>query len=165
VDVVVGGALAGNNRIDLGSGKDVLYIGNNDQSFGGSGDDILDATDATGYRASGGSGNDTFYLGSNGRALGGSGNDRFFASTGGGNILSGGAGVDAFWIYNAEAPASANTILDFQAGTDVIGIQGASFKFADLVRTANSIGFGGSTFAILTGVDTSTLTSANFVFQ
>lgn len=165
VDVPVGGVLAGNNRIDTGSGKDVIYIANNDRVFGSAGDDILDATEATGYRASGGEGNDTFYLGSNGKALGGDGNDKFFAAAGGDNLLSGGAGVDQFWIYNAEAPAKPNTILDFQAGTDIIGIQGASFKFADLVRNGDKIALGGNTLAVLTGVDTSTLTSANFVFQ
>jgi serralysin len=165
VDVPVGGVLVSNNRIDTGTGKDVIDIANNDRVFGSAGDDILDATEASGYRASGGAGNDTFYLGSNGKALGGDGNDKFFAAAGGDNLLSGGAGVDQFWIYNAEAPSKPNTILDFQAGTDVIGIQGASFKFADLVRTSDRIALGGNTLAVLTGVDTSTLTSANFVFQ
>jgi 2',3'-cyclic-nucleotide 2'-phosphodiesterase (5'-nucleotidase family) len=165
VDIPIAGGLAGNNRIDAGRGRDTIDVGNKDRVFGSAGDDILDATDARGYRASGGAGNDTFYLGSDGKALGGDGNDRFFAAAGGGNTLSGGVGVDAFWLYNGESPASASTILDFQVGTDVIGIQGAAFQFADLVRTGNNIGFGGSTFATLTGVDTSTLTAANFVFQ
>jgi secreted PhoX family phosphatase len=164
VDSVIGGALASNNRIDTGSGADIIYVANNDRVFGQSGDDRFEATDASGYRASGGAGNDTFYLGTDGRALGGDGNDKFYVGSGGGNLLSGGAGADQFWIYNAEAPTSSNTVLDFQIGTDVLGVSGASFKFADLARTGNSIAFGGTTLATLTGVDTSTLTASNFAF-
>ena len=164
VDSVIGGALAGNNRIDAGSGADTIYVANNDRVFGQAGDDVFEATDASGYRISGGAGNDTFYLGSGGRALGGDGNDKFYAGTGGGNTLSGGAGADQFWIYNAEAPASANTVVDFQIGTDVLGFSGASFKFDQLIRTGDTIAFGGSTIATLSGIDTSTLTSSNFSF-
>jgi Ca2+-binding RTX toxin-like protein len=79
-------------------------------------------------------------------------------------LLSGGAGTDQFWIYNAETPTAANTILDFQAGTDVIGIQGASFKFTDLVRTGNNIAINNNVIATLTGVDTTSLNAASFVF-
>ncbi len=164
VDSVIGGALAGNNRIDAGSGADTVYVANNDRVFGQAGDDVFEATDASGYRISGGAGNDTFYLGSGGRALGGDGNDKFYAGTGGGNTLSGGAGADQFWIYSAEAPASANTIVDFQIGTDVLGFSGASFKFDQLVRTGETIAFGGSTIATLSGIDTSALTASNFSF-
>jgi alkaline phosphatase len=156
---------ARNNRIDAGRGNDTIYVSRNDRAFGSEGNDIFDAVDGKGNnRMSGGAGNDIFYLGSNDRALGGDGNDKFFVGSGGGNILSGGAGADQFWIYNAEAPASSNTVIDFQIGTDVIGISGASFKFADLTRTGNAIAYGGTILATLTGVDTSTLTSANFAF-
>jgi serralysin len=166
VDSVIGGALASGNRIDTGSGADTIFVANNDRAFGGSGDDVLDASDATGYRASGGAGNDTFFLGSNGRALGGDGDDKLFVGTGGGNLLSGGGGADQFWIFGGEAPASANTVLDFQAGTDVIGFQGAGagVGFAQLTRTGNTIALGGVTIATFTGVDTTTLTAANFAF-
>ncbi len=165
VDTVIAGALASNNRVDTGSGNDTIYIANSDRVFGSAGNDTFEATDARDYRASGGAGNDTFYLGTNGRNLGGDGDDKFFATTGGGNILSGGAGADQFWIYGGEAPASSNTVLDFQAGTDVIGIQsGGVIKFADLVRTGNTIAIGGNTIATFTGVETSTLTAANFAF-
>jgi Ca2+-binding RTX toxin-like protein len=135
-------------------------------AFGSAGDDIFDAKDGKGgNRMSGGAGNDTFFLGSNDRALGGDGNDRFFVGTGGSNLLSGGAGADQFWLYNGEAPTSANTILDFQIGTDVLGINaGGAIKFADLTRTGNDIAIRGNTLATLTGVDTTTLTASNFVF-
>jgi serralysin len=163
VDSVISGVLASGNRIDTGSDADTIYVANNDRVFGQAGDDIFEAGDASGYRASGGAGNDTFYLGKNGRALGGDGNDRFFVGSGGSNLLSGGVGADQFWIANGEAPASANIVLDFQVGTDVLGFIGG-VKFADLTRTGNNIGIGGNTIATLTGVDTTTLTAANFAF-
>ncbi|MFM7367381.1 MAG: hypothetical protein ACKO2Z_06180, partial [Sphaerospermopsis kisseleviana] len=61
VDVPAGGVLAGNNRIFTGSGADAIYVGDGDRAFGGSGNDTLDATEASGYRLSGGAGNDTFF--------------------------------------------------------------------------------------------------------
>ncbi len=166
VDVPAGGVLAGNNRIFTGSGIDTIDVGNGDRVFGGSGDDILDATEASGYRVSGGAGNDIFYLGADGRALGGDGDDQFFVQEGGGNLISGGAGADQFWIVNGDLPAAANTILDFSMGTDVLGIggQGAGFGFDDLTLTGNSIAIGATTVAILNGVNTATLTAANFAF-
>jgi phosphodiesterase/alkaline phosphatase D-like protein len=171
VDIAIAGNLASNNRVDLGSGDDVIYVANADRIFGSTGDDVLDATDAKDYRASGGAGNDTFFLGINGRALGGDGNDKFFASTGGGNLLSGGAGVDQFWIANGDIPAAANTILDFQIGTDVVGIQGIGANATNIVLAqvgANtSIGFGGQTLAVLNGIQANSLTPSNpgqFIF-
>jgi uncharacterized protein YjiK/2',3'-cyclic-nucleotide 2'-phosphodiesterase (5'-nucleotidase family)/phosphodiesterase/alkaline phosphatase D-like protein len=171
VDNTTIGNLASNNRVDLGSGNDLIDIANADLVFGSVGDDVLDATDAKDYRASGGAGNDTFYLGTNGRALGGDGNDKFFASIGGGNLLSGGAGVDQFWITNGDIPTAANTILDFQIGTDVIGIQGIGAKANDIVLAQvgadTSISLGGQTLAVLKGIQANSLTPGNpgqFVF-
>jgi glycerophosphoryl diester phosphodiesterase len=166
VDVPFAGSRAGDNRIATGSGADTVFVGNGDRTFGGSGNDTLDATEATGYRLSGGAGNDTFYLGANGRALGGDGDDKFFVQEGGNNIISGGAGADQFWIVNGDLPTAANTILDFSMGTDVLGIagQGAGFGFDDLTLSGNSVAIGATTVAILNGVNTATLTAANFAF-
>ncbi|OIP74953.1 MAG: hypothetical protein AUK48_08650 [Oscillatoriales cyanobacterium CG2_30_44_21] len=168
VDSQFGGVLASGNRIDTGSGADTITISNNDRAFGGSGDDEFFAQGVSGFRISGGAGDDTFFVAdsSNGRVLGGAGDDKIYISgnLGGGNLLSGGAGADQFWIFGGEAPASANTVTDFVSGTDVIGFQGASFGFADLVRTGNTIAFGGKTIATFTGVDTASLTAANFAF-
>ena len=163
VDTPIAGAKAGNNRVDGGSGNDTLYIANGDVTFGSAGNDVLDATDASNYRLSGGAGDDTFYLGTNGRALGGDGNDKFFAGTGGGNILSGGAGADQFWLFNAEAPTKPNTVIDFQAGTDVIGISGG-VTFADITRTGDTLAVNNSIIAVLSGIDTTILTASSFVF-
>ncbi len=166
VDVPTGGSRAGDNRIATGSGADTVFVGDGDRAFGGSGDDILDATEASNYRVSGGVGNDIFFLGADGRALGGEGDDQFFVQEGGNNIISGGAGADQFWIVNGDLPAAANTILDFSMGTDVLGIagQGAGFGFDDLTLSGNSIIINGTTVAVLNGVNTATLTAANFAF-
>ena len=162
----VSSPIAGRNRIDSGSGNDTIFAGNNDVVFGSSGNDHLEARDVSGYRLSGGVGDDTFYLGSNGRALGGDGNDKFYVSLGGGNLISGGAGADQFWIVNAELPKAANTVLDFQKGTDVIGVLGISSSSLTLnVLNGNTeIGLLGQTVAIVNGV-TGLDINTNFVFQ
>ena len=166
VDVPFGGSKTGDNRVFAGSGKDTIFFFFFDRTFGGSGNDQLDATDASNYRLSGGAGNDIFYLGANGRALGGDGDDKFFVQEGGGNLLSGGAGADEFWILTGDLPDVANTIVDFQKGTDVLGIggQGAGFDFSDLTLRGNSIAIGTTTIAVLNGINTSSLTAANFAF-
>ncbi|NUN65608.1 ExeM/NucH family extracellular endonuclease [Pseudanabaena biceps] len=157
--------LSRNNRVDLGSGNDTIYVSQNDRVFGSSGNDTFDALDSKGgNRISGGAGDDTFFLGTGDRALGGDGTDKFFASEGGGNLLSGGAGSDQFWIFTGDIVKSANTIIDFQIGTDVIGFKGASFGLADLVRTGNNIAVGGSVIATFTGVNTGSLEASSFVF-
>jgi alkaline phosphatase len=154
-----------NNRIDAGSGNDVIYVTRNDRAFGGDGDDTFEAGDSLGgNRMSGGAGMDTFNLGSGDRALGGDGDDKFYAGSGGGNLLSGGAGMDQFWIFNTQAPTSANTVLDFQAGTDKIGISGGVMSIAGLTFTGSNILIGGTTIATLTGITTSTLTASDFAF-
>ncbi len=146
VDSTLAGASAGANRIFTGSDNDVIYLAHQDRVFAGTGDD-------------------TFYLGTAGRAIGGQGNDTFYANEGGDNLLSGGAGSDAFWITTGELP-SANTILDFTKGEDVIGVagQGANFGFDDLGFSGNDILIGDKAIATLIGVDTNTLTAEDFAF-
>ena len=177
VDTVLGASspFAGNNIVDLGSGDDTIFVNKGDRTFGSDGNDTFDARDGQGgNRISGGVGDDTFYLGSNDRALGGDGKDIFRVSLGGGNLISGGAGADQFWIVNAELPSSANTVLDFQLGTDVIGIQGAvSLGITTSTLQLNQVGadtaiiFNNQTLATLTGIQASSLSltdSKQFVF-
>jgi 2',3'-cyclic-nucleotide 2'-phosphodiesterase (5'-nucleotidase family) len=165
---VAASTIAGDNRVDAGSGKDTIFVNKNDRLFGGDGDDTFEATDSKGgNRLSGGAGNDFFYLGSGDRSLGGDGNDQFFVSSGGNNLLSGGAGADIFNIVTAGTiPSAANTILDFQAGTDTIKLNGlgAGFGLANLTRSGNNIAINGSVIATLTGVQTLDLGAANFQF-
>ncbi|MTJ51996.1 hypothetical protein FJR38_04590, partial [Anabaena sp. UHCC 0253] len=166
---------AGNNNIDLGSGNDTVFVNKGDRIFGSDGNDTFDARDGQGgNRISGGAGDDQFWLGSNDRALGGDGNDIFRVSLGGSNLISGGAGADQFWIVNAELPKAANTILDFQVGTDVIGINGAvSLGITTSTLNLNQIGadttivFNNQTLATLTGIQASSLSLTDpkhFVF-
>ncbi|WP_309734207.1 alkaline phosphatase [Chamaesiphon sp. OTE_75_metabat_556] len=166
---------ARNNTVDAGKGDDTIFVSRNDTVFGGEGNDTFYAIDGKGEnRMSGGAGNDTFYLGSNDRALGGDGNDKFYAGSGGGNTLSGGAGADQFWIATGSLPSSANTIADFQIGTDVIGISGSkslgiSSSTLKLNQTSadTTINFGTQTLAVLTGIQASSLNTSNssqFVF-
>jgi serralysin len=174
IDSVIAGALASGNRVDAGGGTDTIYVANNDRVFGQAGDDIFEASDAKGYRVSGGAGNDTLFLGANGSALGGDGNDKLFVGTGGGNFLSGGAGADQFWIANAELPGADNKIVDFQIGTDVIGIQASkSLGISATTLTVAQVGadtavnFGGKTLATLVGIQATSLSTSNagqFVF-
>jgi alkaline phosphatase len=162
---------ARNNRIDAGKGDDVIYVSRNDRAFGSEGNDVFDAVDGYGdNRMSGGAGDDIFFLGSNDRALGGDGNDKFYAN-GGGNTISGGAGADQFWIASGAVPTSANTIVDFQVGTDVIGISkslgltAASFTLAQVgANTAINLTSGGQTVALLTGIQATSLNTNQFVF-
>ncbi|MBD2179389.1 phytase [Pseudanabaena sp. FACHB-1998] len=155
----------GNNRVDLGSGNDTIFVSKDDRVFGSEGNDTFDAKEGKGgNRMSGGAGDDTFFLGFGDRALGGDGKDKFFVGNGGNNLLSGGAGTDQFWIFNSSAPTATNTILDFQVGTDVIGLNASGATFAQLTRSGNTISLNGSTLATLTGIDTSSLTSSSFVF-
>ena len=156
---------SGNNIVDLGSGDDKIYVNKNDNVFGSDGNDTFDARDGQGSnRMSGGLGNDTFFLGSNNRALGGDGNDIFRVALGGGNLISGGAGADQFWIVNAELPKASNNILDFQLGTDIIGINGAfSLGITSSTLQLNQVGadttivYKNQTLATLTGIQASGL--------
>ncbi len=165
VDIALASTATGNNRVDLGSGNDLIFIADADRVFGSNGSDELDATDAKNYRVSGGAGDDTLFLGANGRALGGDGNDRFFVGAGGGNLLTGGAGVDQFVITTGDIPTAPNTILDFQIGTDVIGIQGIGANATNIVLAQvgadTSIAFEGQALALLKGIQANSLTLSN----
>jgi len=159
------------NYVDAGVGDDVIFVSRGDRVFGSEGNDTFSALDGKGgNRMSGGAGDDIFYLSSNDRALGGDGNDKFYAR-GGGNTISGGAGADQFWIASGALPSTANTIVDFQVGTDVIGISkslgltAASFTLAQVgANTAINLVGGGQTVALLTGIQATSLNTSQFVF-
>ncbi|BFM40955.1 phytase [Synechocystis sp. LKSZ1] len=166
---------AGNNRINLGRGADTIFVNQHERVFGSDGDDTFEASEGRGgNRIAGGAGNDTFFLGHNDRALGGEGNDQFYVGTGADNLLSGGAGADQFWLVNGELPEGANTILDFQAGVDVIGFSGSaalgiSPTSLTLVQAgANTvIRLGTQALGILNGIEAASLNltdASQFVF-
>jgi Ca2+-binding RTX toxin-like protein len=137
--------------------------------FAGAGNDTIDATESKGgNRIYAGTGDDTIIVGANDVIKGQDGNDRFFVQTGGGNFLTGGAGADQFWIANAEIPKSANTITDFTIGQDVLGVAGVGASFGTLTLTQQDnntlISFNKNDLAILTGIQSSSLSASNFAF-
>ncbi|MEO1760902.1 MAG: alkaline phosphatase [Cyanobacteria bacterium J06629_18] len=157
-----------NSEINLVSGtpeRDILipgidgFSGQGSSVFAGAGNDEIDlAFGGNNNRVDAGSGDDVVYLNSQNRALGGEGDDKFFAS-GGGNTISGGEGADQFWIVSGEIPETANTIVDFEAGTDVIGILGSeslgiSSSTLELTEMEGDtkIAFDGNTLAMINGV-------------
>ena len=164
---VAASTIAGDNRVDAGSGNDEIFVNINDRLFGGDGNDTFQATDSKGgNRMSGGAADDRFFLGFGDRALGGDGNDQFFVSSGGNNLLSGGAGADIFNIITAGTiPTAANTILDFQIGTDAIGISGINASALSLSQVGENAAIatlvGGQIIATLTGIQASSLSFAN----
>ena len=162
------GAFTGGNRIYGGAGDDEVIVGLGDRAFGDKGDDLLDASVGRGEnRLYGGAGDDDFFLGSGNRAFGDKGSDSFFVLAGGNNSLTGGAGADQFWIANAELPNAVNSVTDFEIGTDVIGIGGFDFSFADLSLSQQNdntlISTATQDLAILDGIAAETLGESNFV--
>jgi hypothetical protein len=150
----------GDDSIDL-SCRQVILAGN--------GDDLINATSSQGMnQIYGGAGDDTFNLGQDDILFGGEGDDRFFAKAGGGNRLVGAQGADQFWIVSEGIPESANIVVDFTAGEDVLGLSGlgVSFEQLTLVQEGQNtlISFNGSHLAILNGVQSSSLSSSNFAF-
>ncbi|MEM8676904.1 MAG: endonuclease/exonuclease/phosphatase family protein [Cyanobacteria bacterium P01_G01_bin.67] len=136
--------------------------------FAGDGDDTIDASSSGGDNTIvGGSGNDDFFLGSGDNLLGNAGSDRFFTISSGDNSITGGAGTDQFWLATAEIPDSANTIVDFNAAEDVIGIGGLGITFAELTLTPQDsntlVAMGEDDLGILLGVDATSLDESNFV--
>jgi arylsulfatase A-like enzyme len=170
-DLVDSSVSKGNNRIYGGDGNDELYASIGDRLFGEAGDDILDASLGKGNnRLYGGTGGDSLFAGTpNDFLSGGDGNDTLYAGKGA-NTLYGGAGADKFYLAYDGAPTSTNTVADFEVGFDKLLILGISSvtsfskvtltqKGADTLITA-----GGKDLALLTGIQSSTLTSSSFQF-
>ncbi|MFN6500753.1 MAG: calcium-binding protein [Nostoc sp. DedQUE01] len=179
VTVAVGTSLCGSNGDDLlngtagndslcgDNGKDTLNgYGGDDTLTGGNGKDILnggdgndllhgdDSEESTNGKdiLTGGVGNDTLY-GGNGKddLTGGTGND----------ILIGGSGSDTFIFAALDGT---DTITDFNDGLDYIGLSGGlsfgalSFSGSNIIITSTN-----EILATLTGINTTTLTAADFL--
>src|SRR4028118_282065 len=131
---------AGNDILIGGNGPDAL-IGNagNDTLIGGNGTDLL----------LGNAGDDLLYGGNGADTLeGGLGND----------TLTGGNGGDVFVFASGEGT---DTITDFKLSNDIIGLAGG-LTFENLSFSGNNIIFGTEVLAVLTGVNTNTLTASHF---
>jgi Ca2+-binding RTX toxin-like protein len=107
----------------------------------------------------GGNGTD-FLVGSAGNDLlnGDNGSDTLRGGLGS-DTLTGGNGQDIFVFASGEG---IDTITDFKLGTDQIGLTGG-LTFGNLSFSGNQILMGSDVLAVLTGVNTNTLTASNFV--
>jgi Ca2+-binding RTX toxin-like protein len=140
----------GNDTLTGNGGNDFLNgRRGNDSLIGNAGNDIL----------IGGNGTD-FLVGSAGDDLlnGDSGNDTLRGELGT-DILTGGNDKDIFVFASGEG---IDTITDFKLGTDQIGLT-EGLTFAQLSFSGNEILMGSDVLAVLTGVNTNTLTASNFV--
>jgi Ca2+-binding RTX toxin-like protein len=135
VSVAVGGTQIG------GSGNDTLTgTAGNDSLKGRRGNDIL----------IGNAGNDTL--------IGGNGSDTLTGGSGS-DTLTGGNGQDIFVFASGEG---IDTITDFNLERDKIGLT-EGLTFGNLSFSGNQILMGSNVLAVLTGVNTNTLTASNFV--
>ncbi|GET37589.1 beta strand repeat-containing protein [Microseira wollei] len=155
-DLLFGGA--GNDNIEALGGDDTVYGGSgNDTAIGGDGNDYLE----------GENGNDLLY--GDGESGEGMGNDTLRGG-GGSDTLVGGAGNDLLMgggdfnrdVFVLGAGWGTDTVKDFLRLIDRIGLSGG-LTFSQLTLSGNSIMFGSETLAVLNGVNTTTLTAANFV--
>jgi hypothetical protein len=143
---------------------------------GGSGNDTLTGTEGNdflnGRRGNdsliGNAGNDTL-IGGNGKdVLVGSAGDDLLDGGNGIDTLRGGLGNDTLTggnrqdIFVFASDEGIDTINDFQLGTDKIGLT-EGLTFGNLSFSGNQILIGSEVLAVLTGVNTNTLTASNFV--
>jgi Ca2+-binding RTX toxin-like protein len=153
VSVAVGGTQiggSGNDTLTGTAGNDLLNGGNgNDSLIGNAGNDTLIGDNGT-----------DFLVGSAGNDLlnGDNGSDTLRGGLGS-DTLTGGNGQDVFVFASGEGM---DTISDFQLGTDKIGLTGG-LTFGNLSFWGNQIRVGSDVLAVLTGVNTNTLTASNFV--
>ncbi len=140
IEDVNGSSVAGDKIYGDGGKNGLNGLGGNDLLQGRGGDDTL----------TGGGGID-FLLGDRGKdiLLGGLGND----------ILQGGSHTDIFVLAAGDGT---DTIIDFEVGTDRIGLSGG-ISVNDLTLSGNTLSLGGETLAILQGVETSTLGASDFI--
>jgi Ca2+-binding RTX toxin-like protein len=126
--------------------------------IGGSGDDTLTGTEGNdslnGRRGNdsliGNAGNDTL--------IGGNGSDTLTGGLGS-DTLTGGNGQDIFVFADG---AGIDTITDFNLERDKIGLT-EGLTFGNLSFSGNEILIGSDVLAVLTGVNTNTLTASNFL--
>ena len=157
----------GNDIINGGNGNDTIYGGAGDDSlYGENGNDILYGDGlmdggAGNDTLTGGSGNDTLYGGGGTDYLsGGNGNDLLYGGLGS-DFLTGNNGNDIFAFAAGEGT---DTITDFSDGNDLIGLSGGltfgqlSFSGSNIIITSTN-----EILATLTGINTTTLTAADFM--
>jgi phospholipase/lecithinase/hemolysin len=158
-DLLFGGD--GDDKLWGDGGKDILIGGGDRDYLWGNGDDDYLLGGDGDDKLWGDGGNDTLH--------GGGGND-FISSGAGDDLLNGGEGNDTLIgdggadRFELAVNNGTDTLQDFQAGIDLIILSG-SLTFDELSFFDNKISVTATaeTLATLTGVDTTTLTEANFV--
>ncbi|MBW4659954.1 MAG: hypothetical protein KME15_14870 [Drouetiella hepatica Uher 2000/2452] len=151
-----------NDRLRGASMNEKIYgYGGNDtlQGYGGN-DWLLGGNDSD--RLSGGAGNDTLMGGADRDGLeGGSGNDILYGD-GGRDTLTGGGGNDIFVIGQASG---GDVIKDFKSKSDLLKLS-EQLQFSDLRVTQSSgntlVKVGNDVIAVLEGINSTTITSADF---
>lgn len=147
-------------KVTISDATNGNVIGQNkdDSVVGGDGNDRID-TDGGHDTLRGGGGNDTL--------LGGEGLDLLIGGTGT-NTVSGGTGTDRFVVTSGETLV----ITDYDAADpyELIDLRAfAGLSFGDLTITPNGgnalVSIPGGTSITLTGVPSSSLTAANFIFD
>ncbi|MEG4279080.1 cadherin-like domain-containing protein [Microcoleus sp. MON1_C1] len=153
VGVAVGGTqmgTSGNDTLTGNAGNDSLNGGNgNDSLTGNAGNDTL----------IGGNGSDFLFGSAGNDLLNGDNGDDTLRGGPGSDTLTGGNGPDIFVFASGEG---IDTITDFKLGSDKIGLTGG-LTFGNLSFSGNEIRMGSDVLAVLTGVNTNTLTASNFV--
>ena len=148
----------------------IIYAGNgNDPIVGGDGGDVIKGGDAN-NDIDGGGGNDVLYgRKGNDVLVGGLGDDQLHGGSGS-DVLIGGLGNDQLTSRSGKdvfafSPGDGGDIItDYTVGKDTIGLMGG-LAFGDLTLNGNTISITASNevLATLTGIDTTTLTAADFV--
>jgi Ca2+-binding RTX toxin-like protein len=161
VDVGATFGTPGADTLTTGNGADTIYaFGGDDTVNSGSGNDFVDGGDGN-DNINGGIGDDILLGGNGNDVLVGDNGSDFLRGGFGNDILTGGNASDTFVLAAGEGK---DTITDFQASVDLIGLAGGltfgqlSFSGNDIIRTSTN-----EILATLTGVNTNTLTAANFV--
>ncbi|WP_206754748.1 alkaline phosphatase [Microcoleus sp. FACHB-68] len=156
-----------NQDLVCGEGDDVvLGLLGEDDIVGNAGNDFLAGNEDHDF-LDGGDGNDTLRGGKDADTLtGGNGDDVLYGDMDD-DLLSGGEGADRFVLTE---DGGVDTILDFQAGIDVIEIAGVtevtSFGALSIAQSGTDavISAQGQDLAKLNGIQATTLVSESFVF-
>ena len=151
-DILRGDLNSRSPQDDVMGGNDIIFGGDGNDRIGGkSGNDILS-----------GDAGDDFIWGDDGDdiIMGGTGNDILV-----GDNFSNGSGSDLFVFGNDDGT---DTILDFEVGTDRIGLVEGELTFADLTITQDGsmavlgVASTGEAIAMLQGVQAASLTESSF---
>ena len=155
-DIIAGGDGDDVLRGDLNSRDAQAGIGSDDLIFGGAGND----------RIGGKGGNDELFGDAGDDMIWGDDGDDILRGDLGNDILVGddfgvGQGADTFILAAGEGT---DTIVDFEVGTDLIGLDGLTFEQLTLGQSSDAavISFGEEELALLSGVAASALTETSF---